>query len=357
MILAIAAAGEDANSWVQLLEKLYVLPNNDREELLAQFERILTSNSWNSEAQYSVWEMITSEASRHEKYSKSPWAMPAADVSTLQRLALKIAPIKDARRFSNLFDWSSQIPYVEDDLPTDESSLKKLQIEAIEQVLSQEKSELVSLVDNVKMPATIGILLAEIDDVPEGIIFEWLTSDSIKLKQASFGYIRSKSINKGFEWILDVLNSSELQITNRRLALMSALPFSREFWTEVDQLDSELVAAYWKEARPFSTNLDESIEAIHLLVAHDRAWQAIALLNFALHGLETDLCNEVKSVLNALINTNESIEDPSMAGYYIEEAIKYLEKFAPDDPDLASFEFTFFEFLHDHEQPLLYTKR
>lgn len=81
---------------------------------------------------------------------------------------------------------------------------------------------------------------------------------------------------------------------------MAAVPFAKRYWTEIAALGRDLEAAYWNRAQHHHVSGEERVEAIDLLVKHDRPWEAVALLSDIVHGNAEPGVDLFKLVLNAL---------------------------------------------------------
>ncbi|MGH3950330.1 MAG: hypothetical protein ACRDSE_14590, partial [Pseudonocardiaceae bacterium] len=346
--LAIGGAGNDSERWRELVPKIDELPPQDRHIVIDELRKVVHGEAWTSEERYAVWEVLSAEADRHEEYADAEWAMPADDVALFRSIADDLKPAKDARRLSTLFDWRARVPGFKRGEEGFDAELKRLQQEALDEVLSLGLSALETLIVDVKTPHAIGYLLATKDDAPEQEILTWLNSDESNLRQAALTFASSKINADGIDWLKAKLDSPVLASAPARELLMAAVPFARSYWTEIASLEDDLETAYWQHAQHFQVPSDERSEAVHLLLEHGRPWEAIALLSAMLHDRQEPKIDLIREVFSALRAGVEPIQDVTMSGYYVGQLLEYMEQHAPDDDELPGYEFMFFELLHDH---------
>jgi len=347
--LAITAAGTGAARWKDLIPKIDELPAQERGAVVEKLREAINAQTWTAEDQYSVWETLSSEADRHEEYADATWAMPADDVAAFRSLADAIAPAQDGRRYSSLFDWRAHVPNLKLGDEGYDVELARLQRQALTDVLALGPDALRSLTIDVKTPHVIGYLLGTTADFDDQEILEWLNSTEPNLRQAALAFVSSKINTGGTAWLKSVLANPALQEAESREILMAAVPFSREYWTEVSSLGEGLEAAYWTRVQHYQVGADDRADAVQLLLEHGRPWEAAGLVSAMLHDHQDPDIELIKDVFVSLRAGTEPIQDTTMSGYYVGNILEYMEQRAPDDADLPGFEFMFFEVVHDHE--------
>jgi hypothetical protein len=345
----ISAVGTSAERWLELLPKIDELPTDERRVVIEKLREAVSAHTWTDEERYAMWEALTGEADKHEEYADAEWAMPADDVALLRSVADDLTPAQDARRFSNLFDWRAHIPNLKWGEEGYDVELARLQHEALEEVLALGVGALAALTVEVKTPHVIGRMLSTRNDAPEQAILGWLSSEEQNLRNAALTFASDKINVEGFSWLSAALASPALGEASSQEALMAAVPFAKQYWTEIAILGKDLEAAYWERAQHHYAAADERAEAVGLLVEHDRPWEAVGLLSVMLHGNQEPGVSLVKVVLNALRNGAGPIHDTTMSSYYVGNVLEYMEQHFHDDEDLPGYEFRFFELLHDHQ--------
>lgn len=347
--LAVAAAGSDAARWKDLIAQIRELPVQERGAVVEKLREAINAQTWTSDEQYAVWEMISGEADRHEEYSDAVWAMTADNVAAFRALAVAIAPIRDGRRYSRLFGWRAHVPNLKRDDDGYGVELTRLQRQALTDVLALGQDALRSLTIDVEMPRVIGYLLGTTTDAPDQEILGWLNSAEANLQQAALAFVSAKINMEGMSWLNCVLASPVLQEAESRESLMAAVPFTREYWAEVSSLGEGLEAAYWKRVQHYQVAADDRADAVQLLLEHQRPWEAAALVSAMLHDQQEPGIDLIKAVFNSLRDGTEPSQDRTMSGYYVGNILEYMEQQVPDDADLPGYEFMFFELVHDHE--------
>lgn len=347
--IAISAVGTSAERWLELIPKIDKLPADERRVVIDKLREAVNAHTWADEERYAMWEALTGEAGKHEEYADAEWAMPSDDVALLRSVADDLTPAQDARQFSNLFDWRAHIPNLKWGQEGYDVELARLQDEAINTVLALGMEALATLTVEAKTPHVIGRMLSTRNDAPERTILGWLGSEEENLRHAALTFASDKINAQGFPWLSAALASPELAEPSSQEALMAAVPFSKQYWTEIATLGKDLEAAYWHRAHHRYVAADERAEAVGLLVEHDRPWEAVGLLSDMLHDKNEPGVGLVKVVLGALRKGPGPIQDTTMSRYYVGNVLEYMEQHFHDDEDLPGYEFMFFELLHDHQ--------
>lgn len=345
----IRAAGTSASRWKEIIPQIDQVPSAERASILTTLRGTIREQSWSTDEVYAVWGALNNEADQHEEYSDSEWALPSDEVATFRELAQALAPSQDARRFAHLFDWRVRVPNLEMGDERYDIELKRVRAEALDKVLELGVEALRALVVEVKTPHEVGRLLGERTDVPASEIHAWMSSPQPNLNQAAQVYVNAVIREGGVQRLREILEDTALRDVDARDRLMAAVPFSREYWTEIPSLGGEVEESYWKHVQPFPVNEADRVDGIRLLLQHGRAWDAMTLISMMLHEQQTPEVSLIKEVLDAIRTGAEPPTDGTMGSYHVGQILKHLERQVPDDDDLAIYEFTFFDFLHDHE--------
>lgn len=345
--LASDAAGGRADRWKELIPKIDDMPPRERADLVKSFSGVSVSVAWNEEERYAIWHALNALIAQHEEYSDAQWAMSKEDLQPFRDIAARLAPIDDPRRYASLFDWSPPVTGHKFGDDGYDAKLEELRDNAIQEVLAQGVDQLEELIDNVPLPGVVGAQLAEISAPPESEIIRWLEIDRPSLHNAAMAYARRRVGAKGPDWLRAALD--HISNASAREQLMGAVPFTKVFWTEVGTLEEPLQNSYWQNVTYYDVPDDERVEAVGLLLQHERPWQAVGLLSIMLHREQQPDIDLVCRALRAVIEAPGPADDRQMSSYNIGQLLQYLERVAPDSSDLPMFEFTFFEFTHDHE--------
>lgn len=348
--LAIDAAGDGADRWKELIPVVDNLAKPDRDEVLESFRERIASATWNEDERYGLWESLTAEADRHEKYPDADWAMSAEDVAAYREVAAELAPTTDPRRYSKLFSWRAVVHGKKRGDEGYDDELLTLQRSAITEVLAHGMAAAEELVLDVDLPMVVGRRLAEVPSVSDGSVLRWLSSDESNLRQAAMDFVNYRVENEGgVERMTAMLANTEDTAPGARDLLMGAIPTTKPYWEAVAELGGDLEAAYWRQVSYFRFAAEDRADGARLLLEHGRPWAAAGLLCDMVMQQQAPALEQLKSTLKALITVSTPIEDPSMASFYIGALLEYMEREVPDDQDLPLYEFAFFDLVHDHE--------
>lgn len=347
--IGLNSVGTNAERWRELLPRIATLPIDLRSVVMQKLQEVADADVWTEEERYAIWEALTAEADKHEEYADAEWAMSTDDVTLLRAVALDLTPNQDGRRFSNLFDWQPHIPNYKWGEEGYDAELSRRQNEALSEVITLGPDALTALTLEVKTPHIVGHILATREDAPVEMILGWLSRQEENLRHAALTFASNRINADGFAWIKAALASPALREIPPQEALMAAVPFARQYWSQIASLGKDLEAAYWNRSQPRFVEAEERAEAIGLLVEHDRPWEAVALLSGMLHDKVEPGIGLIKVVLDALRTAPAAGHDTTMSSYYVGNVLRYMEQQFPEDKELPVYEFTFFELLHDHQ--------
>lgn len=347
--LALRYADSHPERWRELVEKAPSLPASQRIRLMKGLATTPTT-TWSTEEQFAVWETLRNTVDRHEEYSDAQWALPSKELEKWRALATALEPRSDPRRYSDLFDWRTRIGDLSHSDEGFEEELNRQQREAVDVVLSQGIEALKILAMDVKIPRKIGEHAAEASAGSfDREILSWLNTDEHNLREAALALAASRIFAFGLQWLRTALTWPEIGTGQSGIALMSAVPATASYWSDVPALGEDLETAYWSAVSPYSIKPDEYEEAVHLLIEHGRPWSALTVLANAVDRDSPPSIELVKAVFAAVGNDSGPIGDLTMTSYNVEQLLTYLEAKVPEDPDLPQLEFFFFDFLHDHQ--------
>jgi hypothetical protein len=348
--LVMVAVAEDFSHWLELIPRIAELPPQFRHDVIERLREVVSNQGWTAEERYLIWGVLSSEADRHEGYPDSDWAMSAEEVAEYRSIADSLGTSNDVRRSSSLFKWRAHVNGFRLGEEGYDVELKRLQGEALDEVLLKGVAALKALVVGVDRPDEIGRLLGANNFAPEDEVLEWLNSDDTKLKDSAKNFAAVRVNVEGIEWLHEVLARPALAVGPARELLMLIVPFGRNYWIGIASLSEDLQSAYWRGVRPYKVPADELPEAVRLLLEHGRTLGAVMVLSGALHGGEAIDIELLKEVLSALSAGAEPSKDTTMNSYYVGTLLEYMERECPDDDDLPGFEFAFFEAFNDQQR-------
>jgi hypothetical protein len=338
--LALEHAGSDATRWCDIVRHVRSLPSAHRETLMGSLESIINTTRWMTDERYAVWEVLRTTIDRLER-APSGHAMPAEELDRMRAIAASVEPGGDPRRHARLFDWRKW-----GQARAGDQRLRERQRAAVADVMANGIDELRLLTLEVKIPWEVGTLAAGHSDAGlDPAILAWLDSEEGNLRQAAIAFSRARLRQLGMDWLWSLLSASDVTSDRARASLMAAVPAAREYWSQISSLDEQLVAAYWRHLNVYDVSPDEYEDAVEGLVGQNLGWAAVDLLTAALHQQARPDVELVKSALRAVLATGRA----GNHSYEVESLLGYLEEVAPDDLELARFEFWFFDFLDEHQ--------
>lgn len=348
--LALDVAGDSADRWVEIIEKIGNTLSAERPKIIDALRNTLCRSSWSPDEVYRVWDALTNLIERHTRLSDADSAMPDTMLAELREIAAKLESSTDPRHNSRLFNWDGFMTL--DGLKYGDNGFEELLEEkrrqAVKCTVDQGAEATQVLIENAERPEVVGDHLAQIDGVCQSSLLVWLDAESSQLQHAVRAYARRKVLNHGVGWLKAALEETSLS-DNAQELLMSSVPISKTYWTEIDTLDSSLVAAYWRQGSVYQIDDADRVEAGRLFLEHDCPWQAVDIAGIILHDRQELDVDFVKSALDAACRSVNTYNSVHHTEYAVSELLKWLEHEAPDDPVLPGLEFQFFDFLHEHD--------
>jgi hypothetical protein len=347
--LALIHAGNQPSRWRELIERANSLPAQYRRQLLQGLANA-NMETWTADERFSVWDVLRTRIRRHEEFPDAKRAMPVEELEEWRAIASTIEPRTDPRRYAHLFAWHTrigQLKYGDDGF---EEELDRRQRAAVETVATQGIDDLKALTLDAKTPRRVGMVLAGIAGPSlDREVLSWLDTDESNLRQAALGLADERVAQLGFDWLRSALAWPELKSDRSKENLMSAVPAAKQYWSEVHSLGDQLEAAYWNRVNSYQIAPGDHEEAVYQLVEHDLPWSAINVLANAVHHNVRPTVELIKAAFKAVVTNAGPIADQTMTSYSVQQLLQYMEATTPNDPDLPAIEFTFFEFVHDHQ--------
>ena len=345
----VAAATSRADRWTALIDAGNRIPAEARTKILDHLAHEVPVGSWNSEDRHTVWAALTQQIDHQQHYADATWAMTDQEIAHMREIAQALEDPSDPRRYSYLFQWEWDIlidgrRYNDDGF---DESADRARRDAIKNVAEIGIDAVRSLVKDVERPDLVGAYLAITGSLDDASVVGWIDEESGALQRAAAFYARNRLDIDGFAWLKKILSTGDMSPVGKQ-RLLAIAPMAKEYWTQVDSLGDDAVAAYWAFASCLSVPDEEQAEAVALLVEHGHPWRALELLSHMLSRQSQCESTLVKQVLYSLFIAGL---DPAAQhdGYGVARALKWLESTVPDDPDLPGLEFQFFDCTPDHK--------
>lgn len=345
----VAVATSRADRWTALIDAGNRIPAEARAKILDHLAHEVPVGSWNSEDRHTVWAALTRQIDNQQYHADATWAMTAQEIGQLEEIAQTLEDPNDPRRYSYRFQWEWDIlidgrRYNDDGF---DESADRARRDAIKNVAEIGIDAVRSLVKDVERPDLVGAYIAITGSLDDASVVGWIDEESGALQRAAAFYARNRLDIDGFAWLKKILSTGDMSPVGKQ-RLLAIAPMAKEYWTQVDSLGDDAVAAYWAFASCLSVPDEEQAEAVALLVEHGHPWRALELLSHMLSRQSQCESTLVKQVLYSLLIAGL---DPAAQhdGYGVARALKWLESTVPDDPDLPGLEFRFFDCTPDHK--------
>lgn len=362
---AIANAHLIPERLTRLVEGLPTVSPADRNRIIDFLEDQVRDLS--EDGRLVLWEKLQSTVARHERFATASWAMRADIRSRLADLASQLEPQTDPQRFAHLFDWHPNLPGIEQSNYKRYSvKLNELRQDALREVLDSPDAmdHLRRLAQRAKVPGQLGMAMAEHDKIGLSGMVLWLDADDPAMREAAANWARRRMLRSGGAWLSEALQDPALSGAARQ-AVIRAVPASNEFWQALHESPIQSDENYYWSTAPIDmVALPDVNTALTQLIAHGRAWSAIAVTSYALHeDSRSDDAGDtappnhatIISLLDHAIQQAPGENEISqMTGFYIGQLLDHLTATNAPSSDIARFEFAFFRLLeHDREPTVL----
>ena len=361
VVRAMPRAAGNGQRLGRLVEKMSAVPPADRDAILDLLQEQISSGVLSADAQLDLWEQLQSVAARHRRFPNADWSMSTDALTKLEALATAARPERDPLRFAHLFDWRPDLNEVDnDDYVAYDRRLEELRLEAIQQIMDDDRNWLAALealAERVKAPTQLGFVLAGAEGIELASIAPWLSSEIPAVREAAARFMWRRLLICGDTALRTGLQLDSLEAEARALFLRCVPPEMR-FWSELDKWPTD--ADYYWENTPIEVVPVADVEkAVEYLLHHGRAWTAIAVLSHALHPRQSGepSTEDVPMPSAALIaqvltvargQAPKEIEFGQMTGYYLGELLDRLVSDGEPDDLVAGFEYAFFRLLEHH---------
>jgi hypothetical protein len=360
---AIAHAGAEPERLTQLTDGLATVSPTDQDRIISFLQQQATSGL-SEDGRLQLWEKLYSLAGRHERFATSAWAMPSEVRTRLRSLASQLEPQENPQRFAYLFGWHPDLPGIEQaDFERYSGKLYELRTAAIRSILGAPAAfeHLTRLAQRAASPGQLGWALADYDEVGVLQVIPWLDAEQPTLREAAANWARRRMVLRGAAWLSDVLQDDRLHGSARQ-AIIRNVPASGDHWRVLqDSPNPDDERDYWTTAPIDMVPLPDTNTALKQLVAHGRAWSAIAVASYALDqqrrrdDAEPAESLSVATIIDLLDQAIQQApgdnEISQTTGYYVGQLLDHLTASGAPVSDVARFEFAYFRLLEHGREP------
>jgi len=332
--LAVDTAKTNLDRMAELLGHFSTLPPEVRGQLLSHLgsdefleipenERLL------------IWEQLTGLIRRHRKFADADWAMSEDDLSSVEEVAVKLAPTLPELRHRFLFG-ERDLDLLEDRGNYDEERrlLAETRQAALLEILDEGGTpSVISFARTVDSPTLVGNVLGQVaaDDQEANVIPSMINSEDKAENAVAAGFVWGRFWQKGIDWV-DVALSGEWS-ADQKCDFLILLPFIEDVWSRVEEhLADEQEKRYWNSANvnPYGPERELTV-AIEKLIEHGRPEAAVLCVSCMSRGKGGF---DVKLAEKALVAVLEMPDCHSrLDQHWAVEVIKTLQESPDADPD------------------------
>jgi hypothetical protein len=273
--------------WSDLLRSLGDLPPH---HIISALENA-PPEAFSEEDRIMVRDALRSTISDHRTFPDADWTLPADAVDRLERVYERLAPRDPAQRVAWLFSRRPKLLEAERRGWTGYlQAVHNAQADAIRGVRENGGFvELLCLAHLAEKPEEVGRTIARTAAIePEdeqATLLDLLDSPEPADRALAWGYAAEYFDMGGWPWAESVLENAALAWSSeRRAALLWALPFEPQAWNWAERLGGDTERAYWSGAPVRWIDDPAGVErAARLLVRFERPANAIYLLGLTLN--------------------------------------------------------------------------
>jgi hypothetical protein len=356
--------GVDGKKWNNLINQVSNLPPEEQNLIINSISK-LDINELSENDRLIIWNNLREIIARHREYPTSDWSMPSELTDKLEELYERFAPKNIITR--NLFLFSSSgiallnpTPYLKDDSLKHwddnrnfRSDLKKNSVSELYK--SGKIKLLLEFAQKVDEPASVGYSLGETNLITKSedeFLLKNLASEKEAIALFTRGYVNSRFLNNGWEWVKERLVSKKAKnwSSTQTTEFLICLSFTSETWDIADLYGEEVKGLYWAKANGFP-KLEDAERATREFLAYNRPEATIEFLSYLERKEKTvvpdNLIVEILTKLVSAINSRD-IKIHNI-GYNINSLFESLDKSDEvGDEDIAKLEWIYLPILENY---------
>lgn len=234
----------DAHRWLDLLQLVDDLSENDRKRILTALED--GAHQLQAEDKATIWNALRGLAERHRAFPDAKWALPASAVAEIDRVAEAMMPSDIVLSSEWLFTDHPELPNFQH-MPWDQlvADARRRRLDVVRQIYANGGLDAtMTLARRVDAPWTVGEALANVAPLAQMRPLLEAQIDADEPRTLSFArgviYELARSKPSSLEEVLDHPIS-----TATRAELLAAMPFGEQTWSRVRLEDERVQAEYW----------------------------------------------------------------------------------------------------------------
>jgi hypothetical protein len=344
-------AGQDPERWKEVVPILRGLSPELREAMLTRLDA-LDADALDPTARLALWRALRDEGETHRLFADARWSHGEAYATRLLTLAERFSDPDPPERYARLFDHRVRLPDIpRDDYEAQRAAVADAQRDAATEVYDRGGlPALVRLAAASRVPGAVGWAhAAGREDADIDSLLATL-ADNGAAGGVAVGWLARRVRDAGTAWVDERLASLAKLPSEAQARFMMALEPTPVVWAQVDDLDPDVQAIYWRSIEPYVLKSGDLAVGVERLLAVGRPWAAVDVLSGYVHdggAVDVELADRALKAAAASEVFDASI-DP---GFEVGQVLDAMERAGAPIEHLAAHEFAFFALLDLEREP------
>jgi hypothetical protein len=281
-------AGTSSERWCDIIKHVESFPPKFREQAIDYLLGVDIANTQPADL-VKVWSTLREVIHKHLKFPNADWAMPTEVVDRLRLVYQRFEPKELVHSYAWIFSFNPDLPdCVDQDWETRQDKIKQAQTETARNIYSQRGlPAFLEMATRVEEPRLLGSAISKIETISEvetELLRMTLGQDNKALNELAIGFVCSRLESAGWNWAEEMfsLAKAEQWSALQSINFFYGLPFEQRTWNLLAPFGEEVVRSYWQTNRAFWVHQDDCETAIRNLLAVNRPYAALNLVNLHL---------------------------------------------------------------------------
>lgn len=264
-------AGQDPGRWKEVVPVMRGLPQESREPMLTRLDA-LASDELDPAGRLALWRALVDEGETHRLFADARWSLGEPYATRLLALAERFSDPEPPERYARLFDHRVRLPDIpRDDHDAQRAAVADAQRDAATDVYDRGGlAALVRLAAVSRLPRAVGWAhAAGREDADIDSLLATL-GDSGPAGGVAVGWLARRVHDAGAAWVDERLASLAELPSEAQARFMMALHPTSAVWAQVDGLDPDVQAIYWRSIDPYALEPGDLAVGIERLLAVGR---------------------------------------------------------------------------------------
>ena len=350
------AVAQQPGRWVQFIDRLQFLPEEDRNRSLNALESTV-GEAFDPEARFALWIAVTKMVAQHLQFSAAGWAMADKPLKRLEAVAERIQPVNTAERYAHLFDWRPDLPGIDrHDATAYDKALDEIRCACVREVQEHGGTNaLFLLAAKSKVPRLVGMTAAKVGgENLAGHLLPGLAKEGPHWEVA-VGWIIGMNETHGWDWVRHALAHLGTLSDQTRGTFYRSLRTEPRTWDLVDGETEAVQEEYYRTVNAFGITARNATAFAERLLNHTRPWSAIGLLADHCDGNDETgkpPAELIERALRAALNPNvRETPQPGSLDYDIGVLLNRLEAAGASADTMFQLEWAYFPLLQHLHSP------